>query len=165
VSGLDCERNPLSHLEVEVLGPLRTPRPGQIQSLDVGRCVARCPGPIVDVTPLACVHEKLQQRGADGGTHLRGTFGVFCPGRAELVWLGDGGLELATETLAAVDPMHVLQVDVVREPPQGANRVHLRLASSSGEALGIVDHIAIGKESCMVNLAVGVRGQGVQLYP
>jgi hypothetical protein len=146
VSGLDYERNPLYHLEAEVLGPLRMLRPGQVQTLEVEWYVARCPGPIVHVTPLACVHEKLQQQPADGGMRLRGTFGVFRPGRADLVWLGDGGLKLATEALVAVDPTNVLQVDVLREPPQGAAGVDLRLADSGGKDLGIIDHITIGRE-------------------
>ena len=70
IDGLDYCRDPLYHVEVEVLGPLRTLAPGEAQTFDIEWYAARCPGPIVNVTQAGCCHEKLEIEPIDGGLQL-----------------------------------------------------------------------------------------------
>ena len=139
ILGMDYAKERLYHLEAEILGPLRRMEPGETQSFDVEWYAARCPGPIVNVTPAGCCHEWLRGTPVDGGTRMQGTFGVFHAGEAQLVWIDASGRELIAETIAPADPATVLRLDAVRRAPAGTSAVVLRVVEASGKVVGPLD--------------------------
>ena len=143
VAGLDFGKLNLFHMEAEILGPLRKMAPGETQSLEIDWYVARCPGPIVNVTSAGCAHQTLQADSIDAGIRLTGVYGLFHLGNVQLNWLdGDGGA-VAGETLALVNPLNVLRVDCVRRPPAGAQAAQLILCDPQGEPIAPLDSCPI----------------------
>ena len=71
-------------MEMEVLGPLEPLAPGQAASAAIEWAACRCPGRILDVTPAGCVARPLAVVREAGWTRVRGTFGLFAPGRVQL---------------------------------------------------------------------------------
>ncbi len=143
VAGLDFGKLNLFHMEAEILGPLRKMAPGETQSLDIDWFVARCPGPIVNVNDAGCAHQALQAEAIGAGIRLTGVFGLFHLGSVQLIWLDGGGLEVAGETLALVNPLNVLRVDCVRRPPPGAQAAQLLLRDQQGEPIAPLDSCPI----------------------
>ena len=146
VGGLDFGKLNLYHVEAEILGPLRRMAPGATQSLDIDWCVARCPGPIVDVTAAGCCHQPLQAESAGASIRLRGVFGVFYVGDVQVVWLDDGDGEVEAETLAAANPLDVLTVDIVRAAPPAARAVQLLVRDTEGQPIASLDRCRLGQE-------------------
>lgn len=135
IDGLDYQRDPLYHMEAEVLGPLRKMAPGDTQTFDIDWHAARCPGPIVNVTAAGCCHRPLKVEAFDGGVRVTGVFGVFFLGDVQLVWLDGGGVELAAETVAPANPLDVLTIDLVRRVPEGSHTVQLRVVDGRKEPI------------------------------
>jgi hypothetical protein len=138
VGGMDFSQPHLLHMEVEILGPLRSLPPGGSQSLDIDWCVARCPGPIVNITLAGCCHKDLLVEAVGGQMRVTGVFGVFYLGQAELVWLDASGGELGVERLAEVTPHEVFTLNQLATPAAGACTVELRIApvgTTRGELL------------------------------
>ena len=143
VGGLDFGKLNLFHVEAEILGPLRTMAPGDTQSLDLDWYVARCPGPIVNVTGAGCSHERLRADAVDAGIRLTGVFGLFQVGEVELVWLDGEDDEISAATLAPANPLDVLRVDCVRSAPPGAGAVQLRFRDPQGQTGALLDNCNI----------------------
>ena len=143
VGGLDFGKLNLFHVEAEILGPLRKMAPGETQSLDIDWYVARCPGPIVDVTQAGCAHRPLTGESIDAGIRLTGVFGLFHLGNVQLVWLDENERVLGAETLALVNPLNVLRVDCVRRPPPGAQVAQLLLCDAQGQPISQLDSCPI----------------------
>ena len=143
VGGLDFGKLNLFHVEAEILGPLRRMAPGETQSLDLDWYVARCPGPIVNVTGAGCSHERLRADAVDAGIRLTGVFGLFHVGEVELVWLDGEDDEISAATLAPANPLDVLRVDCVRSAPPGAGAVQLRFRDPQGQTGALLDRCPI----------------------
>ena len=143
VGGLDFGKLNLFHVEAEILGPLRSMAPGETQSLDIDWYVARCPGPIVNVTDAGCANQQLKAESIDAGIRLTGVFGLFHLGNVQLVWLDENRRSVGAETLALVNPLNVLRVDCVRRPPPGAQVAQLLLCDAQGQPISQLDSCAI----------------------
>ena len=130
-------------MEAEILGPLRSMAPGETQSLDIDWYVARCPGPIVNVTNAGCANQRLRVEPIDAGFRLTGVFGLFHLGSVQLVWLDGDERTVAAETLALVNPLNVLRVDCVRRPPSGAQVAQLLLCDAQGQPISQLDSCPI----------------------
>ena len=143
VGGLDFGKLNLFHMEAEILGPLRSMAPGETQRLDIDWYVARCPGPIVNVTDAGCANQRLRAESIDAGIRLTGVFGLFHLGSVQLVWLDEDDHDVAAETLALVNPLNVLRVDCVRRPPPGAQVAQLLLCDAQGQPISQLDSCPI----------------------
>lgn len=143
VGGLDFGKLNLFHMEAEILGPLRSMAPGESQSLDIDWYVARCPGPIVNVTDAGCANQRLKAESIDAGIRLTGVFGLFHLGNVQLVWLDEDECGVGAETLALVNPLNVLRVDCVRRPPPGAQVAQLLLCDAQGQPISQLDSCPI----------------------
>ena len=117
--------------------------PGETQSLDIDWYVARCPGPIVNVTDAGCANQQLKAESIDAGIRLTGVFGLFHLGNVQLVWLDENRRSVGAETLALVNPLNVLRVDCVRRPPAGAQVAQLLLCDAQGQPISQLDSCAI----------------------
>jgi hypothetical protein len=127
-------------METEVLGPFRDIAPAATASFDVEWGACRCAGPILAVTAGGCVTRHLSVAVGDGQATLAGTFGVFDVGRLELIWLaGDpeatqgSGAVLASESLAPVTPLALLQLDHRAAVPAQAAGLRLDVVTPDGQ--------------------------------
>lgn len=143
VGGLDYTDNPLYHVEAEVVGPLRTMQPGERQKFDIEWCACRCPGPIIAVSQIGCVHQRLLVEERRGILHLNGIYGVFEPGSVRLIWKNPENNELATETIGLAHPLDVLQLNLVRKPPAGWKSVELVLIGAPETKGGFIDRYEV----------------------
>ena len=136
IEGLDLGADTPPFMEAEILGPMRTMAPGESHSLDIEWYAARCPGPILDVSPVGCCHQPLTAEWSGHRLRLKGVFGPFFLGAADLVWLDAEGRVCTVETLGSATPTDVLSFDVLRMAPSGARTVELRVKGRDGVALG-----------------------------
>jgi len=132
VGGYDWSAERLYHVEAEVVGPLRRLAPGATQHFDIEWNVARCRGPVVNVTEGGCCHERLHVSSCNAALRLSGSFGVFASGVVELVWLDSERNELVVERLGFVDPLRIFDLDVVRTAPEQACLAMLRVHGQDG---------------------------------
>jgi hypothetical protein len=143
VDGLDYARDPLYHVEAEILGPLRRMAPGETQSLDIEWGAARCPGPIVAVGAAGCIHAPLKAGVRDGELHLTGVYGTFLQGSVQLAWLDAAEQPLSSEMVATSHPLHVLKSDLQRPVPPGASAVALQVTDARGRPAGTLDRVTL----------------------
>ena len=136
IEGLDLGADPPPFMESEILGPLRTMAPGETQALDLEVYAARCPGPIVDVTPFGCCRRPLEAECTGATARLTGVYGCFVEGSAQLVWRDAEGRECAAERLCSATPTDVLSIDIVRSIPPRATNVELWLSGNDGQLIG-----------------------------
>ena len=122
-------------LEAEVLGPLRRLAPGERSELRITWSAARCPGPVLAVRDAGCAHERLAARVTGERLRLRGVFGVFHRGRAEVAWLDAAGATLATLDCGAVSPCTALRLDRVEGAPEQARSLRLQVRCAQGATL------------------------------
>ena len=123
-------------LEAEVLSPLYTLNPLQIKFQQIIWSAAKCPAPIVDVADVGCVHQPLSAEINDSEARIRGVFGCFLQGSAELEFLQDSGAVLNTIALGPVSPTLALHVDVQAGIPDGTHLIRLRILDADGADAG-----------------------------
>ncbi len=129
-------RSPGYILEAEVLSPLHTLRPLEIKMQQVVWSAAYCPTPIVAVADVGCVHQPLLIDIHDGWARVRGVFGCFLDGHAEIEWLDEAGSVLSSLDLGPVSPLVGLHVDAQAKTPDGAILIRLRILDSDGADAG-----------------------------
>ena len=129
-------RSPGYILEAEVLSPLFTLPPGKVASQRVTWSAAYCPAPIVDATDLGCVHQPLSVDMDAGWARIRGVFGCFAQGRAEIECLTEAGDALCRIDLGAVSPLRALTIDVQTRLDAGTRLIRLNILNEDGSYLG-----------------------------
>ncbi|MCY4073034.1 MAG: DUF4380 domain-containing protein [Chloroflexi bacterium] len=123
-------------LEAEVLSPLFTLPPQKKASHRVTWSAAYCPAPIVDVTELGCAHQPLTVDLRDGWARIRGVFGCFLAGRAEVECLDEAGEIRSQMDLGPVSPLSVLRVDAVAKVEEGTALIRINLLDADGSYTG-----------------------------
>lgn len=135
VANLDYADSGIYLMETEVLGPLTAIEPGAAATFALEWDACRCSGAVVDVEPAGCAAEELVARMAGDTAHLTGSFGVFDAGHLLVAWLDAGGKELAGTTMQRVDPLSVLDLDMLLTPPSAATDVELRVRAEADESV------------------------------
>ena len=123
-------------LEAETLSPLHTLHPFDDASQRVTWSAAQCPGPIVDVTDVGCVNQPLAVAREQDCWRIRGVFGCFYDGEAQLAALDEAGEVLRTTDLGAVSPLAALYLDEAIDLPEAASQVRLRILDANGGIAG-----------------------------
>jgi hypothetical protein len=136
VGGLDYARDPLYHMEAEVVGPLRWMQPGARQSIEIEWCATRCSGPVVDVRNAGCCCQPLVVHPAKYGALVTGVFGVFEPGEARLVWKNGRGEPLCETPVSSASPLEPLKIHTDCVPPAGWQAVELILFHGNSQPTG-----------------------------
>ncbi|MFP4056644.1 MAG: hypothetical protein ACLF0G_07235 [Candidatus Brocadiia bacterium] len=131
-------------IEVQCLGPVARLAPGESTTLVQEWFAARCPGPVLDVTPAGAVAAPLSLLRGEGKTLVEGTFGVFYVGRASLVFRGRGGAELARRDCGPVDPLHVVELKRTVDIPGRTAEVALEVLDGEGRCVGHLGRIRLG---------------------
>ncbi|MDE2853463.1 MAG: DUF4380 domain-containing protein [Chloroflexota bacterium] len=129
-------RSPGYILEAEILSPLHTLQPLEIKLQQLIWSAAACPGPIVDVNEVGCAHQPLSVALTDGGARIRGVFGCFLVGRAEIECLDEAGQILSRIDLGAASPLRALHVDARARMDAGARLMRLRIVDADGADAG-----------------------------
>lgn len=127
VANLNYADSGIYLMETEVLSPLRTIQPGQVTTFSIEWGACRCPGPVMDVTSAGCTAEPFMATKVDGQVQLTGQFGVFDAGDLLLDWSDGQDNSLGQVSLGPVDPMAVIHLDRVAQPPSGTQKAELRV--------------------------------------
>ena len=136
-------RSPGHILEAEVLSPLFTLGPGEVASERVTWSAAYCPAPIVEVTEVGCAHRPLTVDVAEGWARIRGVFGCFLDGRAEIECLDEAGEILSQLDLGPVSPLRALNVDAFTCVGERALLARLNLLDSDSSYVGTLASIML----------------------
>ena len=129
-------RSPGYILEAEVLGPLHRLRPGKRASQRITWSAAYCPAPIVDVVEAGCVHQPLTVEVDEGWGRVRGVFGSFLEGRAELECLDEAGGVVGALDLGLASPLRALHVDAFLPLVPETRLMRLNMRDAEGEYAG-----------------------------
>ena len=130
-------------LEAEVLSPLFSLQPTEVASHHVTWAAAYCPAPIVEVTDVGCVHQQLSIDLSEGWARIRGVFGCFLAGHAELVFLDSSDTILSRIDLGPVSPLSVLNVDTLVRVNNGTARISLNILDVDGTAAGTLSSVVL----------------------
>ena len=134
-------RSPGYILEAEVLSPLLTLHPLQIAMQQVTWSAAYCTAPIVAVADVGCVHQPLSIDVREGWARIRGVFGCFLAGRAELECLNESEDILSEVDLGPVTPLGVLNVDTLVRVNDGTARISLNILDVDGTSAGTLSSV------------------------
>ena len=129
-------RSPGYILEAEVLSPLHTLQPMEIKMQQIIWSAANCPAPIVAITDVGCVHQPLSAAINASGARIRGVFGCFLKGSAEIEVLNTAGAVLNRVKLGPVSPLRALHVDEQAGIPGGTELIRLRVLDTDGADAG-----------------------------
>lgn len=130
------------YLEVEVVSPIvEIPAGGGRYTFTEEWSATRVNGPILAVSRLGATSRRLSLEPATGA--LRGTFGVFHVGAAQVVFLGADGRVAGRGPMLSVTPLAALALDEVLQVPPETVRVELRLLDGAGQLLGVLDAVEI----------------------
>ena len=130
---------PMANLEIEVLGPLTTLKPGESTSLETQWGACRCSG-VVRIVPCGVI---VEEPSIDPELRITGTFGVFYTAALVEVILGGDKRELAAETIADVSPRQEVRLNKNLVLPAGADTVQYQLRDSGGNVLGILAELSV----------------------
>ncbi len=118
VANLDYEQTQIYLMEVEVLSPLYTIEPDETVSFDVEWGVAKCDGPIVDVSEAGLVAKPLMVTQQNKKANLSGSFGVFDVGELVLQCSDAQGI-ISEELIDSVSPLSEINLDYEFDIPHG----------------------------------------------
>lgn len=128
-----------NYFEVEVLSPLVPPAAGGgSYTFTEIWAASRTDGPVLDVTDLGLVNQRLSING-DG--RVVGRYGVFVVGLARLVVVDSEGNELLTSEQTLATPTQRLVIDEEFALPANADRIELVLDDESGTRIGMLDSV------------------------
>ncbi|MCY3781077.1 MAG: DUF4380 domain-containing protein [Chloroflexi bacterium] len=138
-------RSPGYILEAEVLSPLCTLQPGKVASQRVTWSAAFCPAPIVAVTDFGCAHRTLTVNLDGGWARIRGIFGCFLDGRAEIECLDEAGDVVSRLDLGPVSPLRVLRLDAATQLNDATSLIRLNILDMDGTYAGTLDSILLNE--------------------
>ena len=130
-------------METEILSPLAKLDPDQEYRFRIDWFATRCPKPVVDVTPVGAVSQRLRVSLEGGLARLEGVFGVFHQGRAEAVFKAADGKVLGRDALGPVEPNQVFRLSKEVRLPPGAFRVSVNLIDAQGHNRGALGNVMV----------------------
>lgn len=132
------------YVEVEVMSPLAELDPGKGFAFTIDWYATRIDGPILAVTDVAAVKQRLAVVVKDRRHRVSGTLGVFVEGTAALVGLprkADGKrLALASYYCSPLQPL-LIDADLTIPPEIGTLAVEI--ADGDGRVVGIADQVEL----------------------
>jgi hypothetical protein len=123
-------------IEAEILSPLADLQPEQEYRFEINWFAARCPRPVVEMTPAGPVSKRLALTLDGNQARAEGVFGVFCPGRALAIIKDAFGNVVGQTELGRVDPNQVFRLNHQLSLPEKAFRVTIVLMDLDGQNRG-----------------------------
>jgi len=133
-------------IEVQSFAPVVRLAPGKSTTLVQEWYAARCPGPVVDVTTVGVVSSPFTLLRDEDKTWAAGAFGVFCVGRAAIVFRKADGTELARLDCGPVHPLRAFALNRAVVLPPATAEVTLEVCDTDGGPLGHLGKILLGSE-------------------
>ena len=132
------------YLEAEINSPMCRLRPGETCSLETEWFPTRAGSELHDVTEAGIVVHPLQASRAESGSiHLKGSFGVFFPGRLVARFYDEHGRSLGTMPIMDVSPTELAALEKEVSPSGTPMRVSLHLEDEGGLDRGSLQEIRI----------------------
>ena len=120
------------------MSPYATLNPGEEYSFPVYWSPTRVTNPIKDAVWAGAISSPLAAEISGSQVTLKGTFGVFVPGKLVAQFVTAKGEILNQETLQSVDPREVVQVNKTVDLPADAFRVSVYVQDDKGENRGFL---------------------------
>ena len=130
-------------MEGEVMSPYATLNPGEEYSFPVYWSPTRVTNPIKEAVWAGAISSPLAAEISGTQVALRGTFGVFVPGKLVARFFTAKGEIVASETLQPVDPREVVQVNKTVPLPAEAFRVSIFVQDGNGENRGFLGNAVL----------------------
>ena len=93
----------------------------------------------MEVNAVGAIQGRLSVDVEGEQVDLRGTYGVFYVGDAEIVFRDVEGTVLGTGGTIAVTPLETFVLDTTVQPPSGTRRIELVIEDMAGRRLGVLD--------------------------
>jgi len=136
---------PYPLIEVSCFGPVANLRPGQETTLVEEWFACRCAEPVLDVTEAGVVSRPLSLSRGEGKLWVEGRFGVFCEGKAAVVFRNAQGKALRHLECGPVGPLEPLVLNRQVELPGGTASIALEVCDQSGKPVGNLGVIVLGR--------------------
>jgi hypothetical protein len=140
------DNNPAStpyFMEGEVMSPYANLDPGEEYSFPVYWSPTRVTNPIVDAVWAGAVSAPLAAEISGNQVSLKGSFGVFVPGKLVAQFVTAKGEILSQVALQPVDPREVVRVEKKLEVPPDAFRVSVFVQDGNGENRGFLGNAVL----------------------
>ncbi|NUP98695.1 MAG: hypothetical protein HUU35_02445 [Armatimonadetes bacterium] len=118
-----------SYVQMSLSSPLAQLAPGEPLSFTVYYGAAACPLPIVAASRAGVVSTPLQAEKLGDSVQLRGVFGTFHTGHAQVAFFDQQGALLARTEPVPVSPLQPYRLDTISVLPDGAVRAALLITN------------------------------------
>ncbi|MCC7493686.1 MAG: hypothetical protein IT204_15125 [Fimbriimonadaceae bacterium] len=132
-----------SYLALTLRSALKLLAPQESLALTVWYGAATCPSPIVAATRGGVVSQPLQAEKLGDSVQLRGLFGVFYAGDAQVVFYDQEGRELARTKPVPVHPVEAYRLDTVAVLPDRAVRAAVMIVNHRRVDVAVVSDSGI----------------------
>jgi hypothetical protein len=143
-----------NNTEVEVLGPITALAQNKSDTMIENWYAARTKGPIYSVNTAGLVAKPISAANvtpSGSRVAVKGSYGVFYPGKVKAVLKSAAGAEVAVADSYAVAPTDSFVLNDTLKIVANVTKVCLVLSNSAGKVIGTLDSIAV--------TAVGASGQ------
>jgi hypothetical protein len=131
------------YLETEIISPYISLRPGEEGSFETEWFATRSSEHIRGVTDAGVVSEPFDALVIGSSVQLRGEFGVFFPGRAEISFKSRAGEEVQVLPLGQVSSEEPFRLDRRVDLPKDTWRISLILRDVDGRNRGELGNIVL----------------------
>jgi len=131
------------YMEAEINSPMAKLAPGETYAMDTNWFPARAGKEFTGVAEAGIVVEPLQAARTATGVRIRGSFGVFFPGRVAAEFLGVNGASLGSANLGVADVGEPLDLHREVPAPAGTVRVKVSLTGEPGKILGALGEAVV----------------------
>ncbi len=118
-----------SYVQMSLRSALREVAPNDTLTFTVLYGAAHCPSPIVSATRAGVVNAPLTAERLAGSVHLKGVFGVFYTGFAQVAFFDKDGQTLSRTAPVSVTPTQPFRLDTQAILPDGAVRAAVVISS------------------------------------
>lgn len=131
------------YMEAELNSPWVELGPGEAYAFDTEWLPTRATPSLTTVTDAGAVNEPLTATAENGGVELRGSFGVFYPGRLAARFYSSSGIPLGTVRIMEVNPFQLVSLRRTVKAPAGSARISLHLVNETGSDRGSLGEVQI----------------------
>lgn len=131
------------YMEAEINSPLAKLAPGESYAMDTNWFPARIEKEFTGVAQAGIVAEPLLAERTATGVRIRGSFGVFYPGRVTAEFLGANGSQLGSTSLGDANPAEILNLNQVVQAPAGTTRVRVSIESEQNKNRGVLGEAVV----------------------
>lgn len=134
-----------SYLGLALRSPLTEVAPEKALEFAVSYGAAHCPLPIVGASRAGVVNTPLSVVKLKDTATVKGIFGVFYAGYAQVAFLDKAGVELGRTEQVSVSPLTAYRLDTVVPVPDGAVKAVLRILTRDRTEVAALSEALLGE--------------------